>query len=79
MAAAIYHIFLLHKGLDGPGVQLLLGLLTTAVTGVASAGVSVFSKTTVTQLSSSLFGGVGAPPPAPTPPTPNKAPKMEVR
>jgi hypothetical protein len=68
-AAIIYHVFLKGKGLDAPTVQLLLGMLGAATGGVVSAGVSMFSKITTSQVTS--IGSLGD-----TPPTAKKAPPI---
>jgi hypothetical protein len=50
-AAIIYHVFVLHKAIDGPIVNLLLGMLGAATGGVIGAGASTFAKTTINQVS----------------------------
>jgi hypothetical protein len=44
-ACVIQHVFVMHKGLDAPTVNLLLGMLGAATGGVISAGATMFSKT----------------------------------
>ena len=67
-AAIIFHVFILKKGLDGPTVNLLLGMLGAATGGL---GVSMFSKTTFSQTIASVEGKVVTT-------TPETAAKMEV-
>jgi hypothetical protein len=67
--AAYFHIFTLKKGLDGPSVNLLLGLLGAATGGLGTT--AYFSKTTMTNISSigPVVDPSGTPPkakPAPT-------------
>ena len=65
--AAYFHIFALRKGLDGPCVNLLLGLLGAATGGLGTT--AYFSKTTMTNITSSGLPDAGAPPKAkPAPP-----------
>jgi uncharacterized membrane protein YeaQ/YmgE (transglycosylase-associated protein family) len=70
--AAYYHIFTLHKGLDGPSVNLLLGLLGAATGGLGTT--AYFSKTTMSQVTS--VGGMGGGPISGPPPTAKKAPPI---
>ena len=58
----------MKKGLDGPTVNLLLGMLGAATGGL---GASMFSKTTFSQTIAGVEGKV-------VPPSPEKAAKMEV-
>ncbi len=58
--ALYYHIFTLQKGLDGPSVNLLLGLLGSATGGLGTT--AYFSKTTMSQVTS--IGAAGPPPTA---------------
>ena len=67
-ASIIFHVFILKKGLDGPTVNLLLGMLGAATGGL---GASMFSKTTFNQTIASVEGKV-------VPSSPEKAAKMEV-
>jgi len=62
-AAVIYHVFLLKKGLDGPVVNLLLGMLGAATGGVGAMGVSMFSKTTMMSYMGSGIAQAEEPPP----------------
>lgn len=74
LAVVINHIFVHGRPLDGPTVQLLLGLLGAATGGVISAGATMFSKTTLTSITGMNLPGRGPggeckPPPAkPAPP-----------
>ena len=72
--AAYFHIFTLRKGLDGPSVNLLLGLLGAATGGLGTT--AYFSKTTMSQVTS--FGGMGggANPAGGPAPTAKKAPPI---
>ena len=69
-ATVIFHVFYLRKGLDGPSVQLLLGMLGAATGGIVAMGASAFSKTAINCLTS--VGAPGGPAP-----TPGKAAKAE--
>lgn len=71
-AAIIFHVFIKGKGLDGPTVQLLLGMLGAATGGMISAGVSMFTKTTFSSVTGAI-GGMSAPD---VPPTAKKAPPI---
>jgi len=63
LEALYFHIFTLRKGLDGPSVNLLLGLLGAATGGLGTT--AYYSKTTMSQITS-----IGAPGEAgPGPPT----------
>jgi hypothetical protein len=44
-ACVIQHVFIMKKGLDGPTVNLLLGMLGAATGGILGAGATMFSKT----------------------------------
>ena len=58
-----FHIFSLRKGLDGPSVNLLLGLLGAATGGLGTT--AYFSKTTMSQITSvGAMGEAGPGPPA---------------
>ena len=66
-ACVIYHVFILHKGIDAAVSNLLLGMLGAATGGIGAMGVSMFSKTTMSQFTS--IGGDMTPPRAkPAPP-----------
>jgi len=70
-AAVIFHVFIKGKGLDGPTVQLLLGMLGAATGGVISAGISMFTKTTISSVTAT--GGIPLPD-GPTSPRAKPAP-----
>jgi hypothetical protein len=61
-AALIYHIFLLHKGLDSPSVQLLVAMLTAATGGL---GASMFSRSTLSVVSRYQEENIPQPPSGP--------------
>ena len=44
-ACVVQHVFIMKKGLDGPTVNLLLGMLGAATGGIITAGATMFSKT----------------------------------
>lgn len=62
VAVIIEHIFIRGQKLDPPTVQLLLGLLGSATGGVVSAGVSMFSRTTYTNVTGVVGRANIAPP-----------------
>ena len=70
----IYNVFYLHRPLDGPQTQLLLGLLGAATGGLATA---LFSKTT-TYFSQSTQSGLGLGSPTTLPGLKTGAPKPDV-
>jgi len=57
-ACVIYHVFILKKGIDGPVGTLLTYMIGAATGGVLGQGVSMFSRTTMSQVTS-----IGAPKP----------------
>ena len=68
-AALVYHIFMLHKGLDSPSVQLLIAMLTAATGGL---GASMFSRSTLSVVSKYQEENL---PPPPTGPVGKAKPK----
>ncbi len=66
--AAYFHIFALRKGLDGPVVNLLLGLLGASTGGLGTT--AYFSKTTMTNITSSGLLDAGTVPPKAKPAPP---------
>lgn len=67
-ACVIYHVFILHKGIDGPVGSLLTYMIGAATGGVIGQGVSMFSRTTMSQITSIGSNITPIKPPAAPPP-----------
>lgn len=54
--AIIYqHIFVMKHALDAPTVQLLLGILGSVTGGIIGSGISMITRTTISQISNKPF------------------------